>query len=163
LQSKETRGRHGDCRRALLARGRPDRNIVIARPPRITPRGRELWQDRTVRPTLPRLFAAVPDAITAALYLTAWIAPGSLGPEAVRNLMLTMLIESVVMHSSGFYAGIAAAGEIARGKRALILAGLTAFYFVFIIGFSIAFDSTWPLFAFGWLFVSRFMHLWTRP
>ena len=109
-----------------------------------------------------RLIAALPDAITAAIFLTAWIAPAIPGPEAVKNLMLTMLIEFIVVHSSAFYAGISAMDGVARGKRMLMLLGLAAFYMMFIAAFAFAFDSTWPIFAFGWLLLSRFAHLWTH-
>ena len=116
-----------------------------------------------MRPSLSRLFAAAPDAITAAIFLTAWIAPAVPGPEAVKNLMLTMLIEFIVVHSSAFYAGISATDAVARGKRMLMLLGFAAFYMMFIVAFAFAFDSTWPIFAFGWLLLSRFAHLWTHP
>jgi len=116
-----------------------------------------------MRLSLPRLFAAAPDAITAGVYLTAWVEPSIGGPGTVRNLMLTMLIEFIVIHSSGFYAGIAALEDIGAYKRLLMLTGLSLFYLLFIVVFAFAFDSTWPIFAFGWLFVCRFFHLWLRP
>jgi hypothetical protein len=122
-----------------------------------------MWQDRDMQPIVPRLFAALPDAITAAVFLIAWVAPTIPGPEYVTNLTLVMLIEFIVMHSSGFYAGIAASGELARGKRALMLTGLTGLYLTFIVAFALAFASTWPIFAFAWLFASRFIHIWTHP
>jgi hypothetical protein len=81
----------------------------------------------------------------------------------VKNLMLTMLIEFIVVHSSGFYAGIAALDNIGTYKRLGLLAGLGVFYTVFILAFAYAFDSTWPIVAFGWLFLCRFFHLWMRP
>jgi hypothetical protein len=112
---------------------------------------------------LSRLFVATPDAITAAVFLIAWIAPSIPGPQYVKNLMLTMLIEFIVMHSSAFYSGLSASSDLSRGKRALLLTGLSAFYLAFIVGFAFAFDSTWPVFAFAWLFASRFTHLWTHP
>ena len=110
-----------------------------------------------------RLFAALPDAITCGVYATAWIAPTLAGPATIRNLMLTMLIEFVVLHSSAFYAGIAGAADVGRVKRLLLLSGLTAFYMFFILAFAAAFHSNWPIFAFGWLFLCRFFHLWLRP
>jgi len=116
-----------------------------------------------MRPSLPRLFAAAPDTITAAIFLTAWIAPTLLGPEVVKNLMLTMLIEFIVVHSSAFYAGISAAESVARVKRMLMLLGFAAFYMMFVVAFAFAFDSTWPILAFAWLLLSRFTHLWTHP
>lgn len=108
-----------------------------------------------------RLLGAAPDAVTCATFLAAWIAPAWLGPEYVANLMPVMLIEFLVMHSGGFYAGLAAS-DLSRARRLGALCGLSAFYALFIVGFALIFDSAWPLFAFGWLFVSRFMQLW-RP
>ena len=116
-----------------------------------------------MRNVLPRLLAGLPDAITAAVFLIAWIAPSIPGPEYVKNLMLTMLIEFIVMHSSAFYSGIAADNDDSRLKRTLWLIGLSVFYLAFVAGFAFAFDSTWPLFAFAWLFASRFVHLWVHP
>jgi len=116
-----------------------------------------------MRVTLPRLLAATPDAITAAIYFTAWIAPSVLGPQYVKNLMLVMLIEFIVMHSGAFYAGIASIADISRLRRLLMLTGLSLFYTAFILAFSAAFDSTWPIFAFAWLFASRFLHILLRP
>lgn len=116
-----------------------------------------------MRSTLPRLFTALPDALTAAIFLFAWIAPSIPGPHYVANLTLTMLFEFIVMHSSGFYAGICAASGISRNRRLGLLAGLTALYTMFILGFAIAFGSIWPIVAFAWLFASRFAHVWTHP
>ena len=115
-----------------------------------------------MRLSVPRLFAAAPDAITAGVYLTAWAEPSIGGAETIKNLMLTMLIEFIVIHSSGFYAGIAAA-DVGRYQRLSMLAGLSLFYMLFIVAFAFVFDSSWPIFAFGWLFVCRFFHLWMRP
>ena len=116
-----------------------------------------------MRTVLPRLLAGLPDAVTAALFLIAWIEPSIPGPEYVKNLMLVMLIEFIVMHSSAFYSVIATDDSDSPIKRSLMLIGLSAFYLAFVAGFAWAFDSTWPLFAFAWLFVSRFIHLWIHP
>lgn len=121
-----------------------------------------MWQTAGMRLSVNRLFAALPDAITAAVFLTAWIDPSLPGPAAIKNLMLTMLMEFLVVHSSGFYAGIAAA-NVSRIARVTLLAGLSLFYVIFIGAFAAVFDSSWPIFAFAWLFVCRFFHLWMRP
>lgn len=110
-------------------------------------------------PLLARAFSALPDTITSVMFLCAWIAPAALGYQRVRDLMLLMLIEFIVMHSGGFTAGILGAENVSRSKRALSLAGLTVFYMVFVLAFSLAFSSTWPIWAFLWLFVSRFLQL----
>ena len=116
-----------------------------------------------MRLTLPRLFAALPDAITVGYFATTWVAPAISGPGAVTRLTEVMLMEFLVVHSSVFYALIAAAGDVARSKRLAWLAGLSGVYLLFVLGFSLADHSTWPLFAFAWLFISRFAHIWTRP
>jgi hypothetical protein len=115
-----------------------------------------------MRLSVNRLFAALPDAITAGVFLTTWIDPSIAGPATIKNLMLTMLMEFLVVHSGGFYAGIAAA-DVSRSKRVMLLTGLSLFYVIFIGAFAAAFDSPWPIFAFAWLFVCRFFHLWMRP
>jgi hypothetical protein len=120
-----------------------------------------MWQTGVMGNFANRAIAALPDALTSAIFLTAWIAPGVVGPVWVKNLMLTMLIEFIVMHSGAFYFAIASESATLV-KKSLSLIGLTLFYFGFIAAFSFAFDSTWPLFAFGWLFVSRFASLWTN-
>jgi hypothetical protein len=111
----------------------------------------------------PRLFAILPDAITAGVFLFAWVAPSIPGPKYVDNLTLTMLIEFTVMHSSGFYALISASSEISRRRRLAMLGGLTAIYLTFIVGYALIYHSLWPIFAFAWLFASRFVHIWTHP
>lgn len=137
----------------------------MAQPPGITAQSatpRKLWQDRHMRPTIPQAFAALPDAITTAIFVTAWVAPSRLGPEWVRNLMLTMIIEFFVVHASGLSGGIAST-DLSRLKRTALWALLGAAYMIFIVLFAYAFDSTWPIFAFGWLLLGRFAHLWSHP
>jgi len=111
---------------------------------------------------LQRLLAALPDTITAAVFLLAWVTPTRLGPDYVRDLMLVMAIEFIVIHSSVFYAVIAAV-KTTRARRIAWLAALSSLYLVFVFGFSIQYRSSWPIFAFAWLFVSRFLHLWINP
>ncbi len=118
-------------------------------------------QDRD--PLVARTFAALPDALTCAMFVCAWISPLTLGYQRVRDLMLLMLIEFIVMHSGAFTAAIFGMDDLSRLKRALFLTGLTAFYMVFILAFSLAFDSAWPIWGFLWLFVSRFLQLVTSP
>jgi len=108
---------------------------------------------------LQRLLAALPDAITAAVFLVAWVTPTRFGPDYVKDLTLVMAMEFIVIHSSIFYAVIAGV-DIPRGKRIAWLTGLSCLYLVFVFGFAIGYKSAWPIFAFAWLFVSRFLHVW---
>lgn len=107
-----------------------------------------------------RLFAAAPDALTAALYLIAWFAPTLIGSGQVRGLMLTMAVECVVMMSSGFFYGIALQDAAKRRRQIGLTVALVLFYFAFIGGLAWQFHSLWPLFAFVWLLLSRFLPLW---
>ena len=111
---------------------------------------------------LQRLLAALPEAITAAVFMIAWVTPTRLGPAYVKDLTLVMAMEFVVIHSSIFYAVIAGV-DIPRGKRIAWLAGLSSMYLVFVFGFAVGYKSTWPIFAFAWLFASRFLHVWLSP
>jgi len=111
---------------------------------------------------LQRLLAALPEAITAAAFLIAWVTPTRFGPNYVRDLTLVMAMEFIVIHSSIFYAVIAGV-DIARGKRIAWLAGLSCMYLVFVFGFAVEYKSSWPIFAFAWLFASRFLQVLVSP
>ena len=90
-------------------------------------------QDQDYEGPLVRAFNALPDLITSATFLCAWIAPGLIGYARVRDLMLLMLIEFIVMHSGAFTAVVFGMQDVSRIKRALSLAGLTAFYLMFVL------------------------------
>jgi hypothetical protein len=111
---------------------------------------------------LPRLIAAVPDAITAGFFLTVWIAPLWLGEGGVRTAMLIMLVEFLVVHASGFLGAIALASTVSRRKRLLALLGFGLFYALFIGAFMLAFKAWWPAAVFGWLLVGKFARVLTR-
>src|ERR1043166_6969266 len=110
-----------------------------------------------------RLIAAIPDALTSAVFVYAWIAPLDWRPDLVKQLMLVMLIEFLVVHSSGFFAVTIYSDDVSRTRRTLIVLGFAAFYFLFVGGFCLAFHETWPLYSFGWLVFSQFLIVLTRP
>lgn len=114
-------------------------------------------------PTLiPRLTAAVPDAITAGFFLAVWIAPLKLGAGSVRTAMLIMLVEFVLIHASGFLGAFALAGTAPRRKRVLAIAGFGLFYALFIGAFMAAFKAWWPAAVFGWLLVGKLARVLAR-
>jgi hypothetical protein len=116
-----------------------------------------------MRNVLPRLFAGLPDAITAGLFLTAWIAPEMLGTDRIIALMLTMVIEFLVMHSAAFYAMVVGDNEPRMFMRLAMLAALSAFYLLFVLFIAAIMDSMWALGAFAWLVLGRFLHLFAVP
>jgi hypothetical protein len=50
-----------------------------------------LWDDRRVLQFPQRLLAALPDAITTAVFLTAWVTPTHFGLDHVRDFTLLLL------------------------------------------------------------------------
>src|SRR6476646_7371176 len=61
------------------------------------------WHTGSMPRFFSRLSASIPDAITAAFYFTAWVAPTLLGPQWVRSLLAAIVIEFLVMHASALY------------------------------------------------------------
>ena len=93
------------------------------------------------------LLSAAPLLAAAVTFATAWVAPLRLGPTAVRFFMYVMLLEFIVVHSTGFL-GMTMLTEANRRRRALKFAGLLAFYSIFAGVFSLASQSFWPLINF---------------
>lgn len=102
-----------------------------------------------------RLIAALPDAVTAAAFALLWIAPLSLGDSGVRNAMLVMLVEFILVHASGFMGSIMLADGRSRAGRVLALSGFAVFYLLFIGVFAAVFGEWWPVVAFGWLLLGK--------
>lgn len=107
-------------------------------------------------PLLHRLVAAGPDAVTAAVFLTLWISPFAFGDSGVRNALLVMLIEFVLVHAAGFLGLLLLDPTTPRGRRVLALAGFAGFYLLFVGAFMLAFGEWWPALVFGWLVLGKF-------
>ena len=112
---------------------------------------------------VPRAIAsALPDIALAATCLAVWIAPSRFSPELPRWIMLTMLLEFVVVHSSAFMGQVLfTAGGPA--KRAFRVLGLGLFYSLFVGGFALAFRTAWPLVSFWLLTLNRMSAVLLRP
>ncbi len=107
--------------------------------------------------------AALPDLLTAAAYLFAWVAPLHFGDGVVKTLMLMMLMEFLVVHSGGFI-GLTVLSETAsRGSKTMAIIGFGAFYLLFAGAFSLAFKSSWPILSFLWLLAAKFAQVWLAP
>ena len=104
-----------------------------------------------------RLLAFIPDAVTAACFLVLWMAPFAFGESGVRNAMLVMLVEFVLVHAAGALGGIVLQERTTRLRRVLAVAGMGVFYLVFVSAFSYAFKAWWPFLAFGWLLIGKFL------
>jgi len=118
---------------------------------------------RPASPRFERLIAALPDAVTSAVFISIWMYPFALGDSAIRNAMLIMLVEFILVHASGFLGGVVLADHVTRSKRVMTLLTFAMFYLVFIGAFMIVFREGWPLAAFGWLVLGKFAGVIGRP
>ncbi|MGA9334090.1 MAG: hypothetical protein WBV39_07410 [Rudaea sp.] len=110
-----------------------------------------------------RGLAFAPDAITTCVFLTAWIAPALLGPEQIKNLLLVMMIEFLIVQSSGLYAGILYWRDGANSGRSGLLVGMCVVYMLFAAVFALIYSSLLPVVSIGWLLMSRFLPSWIDP
>ena len=101
--------------------------------------------------------AALPDFALAATFLVAWIRPYAPGVPSVRRLVMIVLLEFFIVHSSGFM-GAAAISERQRSRVAFTL-GLGAFYTLFLVAFSMGFNDWWLLGSFWLLMGNRLLGL----
>lgn len=111
---------------------------------------------------LSRLITALPDAFSAACFLYAWLWPLGWYPGLVKNLVLVILMEFLVVHSGGFL-GVTLLSEASRAKKTLALLGLSLFYMAFVAGFCLAMGEWWPVGAFLWLLGAKFVSVWFEP
>lgn len=98
----------------------------------------------------------------AAVFFVTWIAPYTFGHFAVRRLLLVMLLEFLVVHSTGFLGAIGASDSPLR-LRALQYAGLLLFYLVFAASFAVGLGSLWPVVAFALLILGKIPNVVLRP
>ena len=100
------------------------------------------------------LLAALPDAITAGIFLFAWLHP-TWHPGLPRMLMLVMLIEFLAVHSGGMLGAFALDRSKAMRTRLKAILGLSLFYGLFVFGFAMAFESWWPVWWLLWLVFTK--------
>lgn len=104
---------------------------------------------------VPRALAsALPDLVLGAGFAWAWFAPARVGPGMIRWMLMTMLLEFIVIHSSAFM------GQVAFGKfhgwpAAGAVIGLGGFYTLFVLGFCLSFHTWWPMLSFWALTLNR--------
>jgi len=109
-----------------------------------------------VIPFLASLINAFGDFSFAGLFLVTWIAPDTFGQQTVRFLMLVMLMEFVVVHSSAFM-GTIVVSRAGKTARATALVGFGLFYSIFAGAFAVVFKSWWPITMFWGLTLNRML------
>ncbi len=107
------------------------------------------------RLTLKGFISSAPDFALAVTFLVTWVYPYAFGQRAVRYLMFVMLLEFIVMHSTGFL-GSVGISNLPKKKKAMAFAGMLLFYSLFAGGFSAIYGSLWPLLSFWILTLAKF-------
>ncbi|KAB2924103.1 MAG: hypothetical protein F9K22_07240 [Bacteroidetes bacterium] len=106
------------------------------------------------------IVSGLPDLMLGITFLVTWIDPYALGDDMVPFLSMVMLLEFIIIHSSGFMTAFALRGGDKK-KTLLIMAGLGAFYMLFAGAFAASFNSWWPVIAFGGLLLNRMLSVIT--
>lgn len=104
----------------------------------------------------PTVGAALPDVALGAVYLTAWVAPGTFGSDVIPGLVLLMLLEFIIVHSSVFL-GSAVISTEPPARKARGILGIGASYTLFVAGFAIGFRTWWPVISFWGLTINRLL------
>lgn len=119
----------------------------------------------SVRPTtvqrtisLSAVLPALPDFALAALFLLTWIMPEAIDEGMVSYLVVVMLMEFIIVHSSGFM-GHVMISDGNKKKRGLTLVGLGLFYSVFVGAFALGSGEWWPLAAFWGMTLNRILFI----
>ena len=102
------------------------------------------------------LLNALPDFGMGLTFILTWIVPGMFGKEMVSNLLLIMMMEFIILHSSVFM-GIVLLSGMNRRKKSISLVGIGLFYSCFVVAFSYVFGSWWPVVAFWGMIFNRLM------
>ena len=110
-------------------------------------------------PLLLRLTHALPDAVTAGIFLYAWIAPFHWRETLVAELLLVMLVEFILIHSAPFLGSIVLASTQTLQTRLKLFAGLTTFYSLFIGTYAYVYKTWMPVIAFAWLLSAKLVSI----
>lgn len=100
------------------------------------------------------LASALPDALLALGCLCTWVAPQAMPAGTAGGVLLLVLLEFIVVHSSAFM-GMQLVTPGPAGRRVLTVLGFGLFYSLFVGAFSLAFHAWWPLVSFWLLTLNR--------
>lgn len=108
------------------------------------------------------ILSAFPDFLLSATFLITWIEPAWFGDGTVRALVLLIVLEFFVMHSSAAMAfGVLA--QPTRARRIVATTAFSAFYMLFAGALAVAFTTVWPLAAFAGLTFNRLLPILVGP
>lgn len=109
-----------------------------------------------------RIFSALPDFLLAGYFAAVWVAPNAFGNHTFARLELIMLMEFIIIHSSGFL-GVAMTAPRRRVMRVLAVIGLGLFYTAFVGAFAMSFGTMSPLISFWMLLFNRMLGIVLGP
>jgi hypothetical protein len=107
-------------------------------------------------PSLAALGSALPDLVLGLVFLLAWLTPDRFDEGMLGFLVMTMLLEFIIVHSSAIMGSVVVSEQPGREKATRLL-GLGALYSLFAGGFSLSFKSWWPLATFWGLTLNRLL------
>lgn len=110
-----------------------------------------------------RLLGALPDVITGAACLIVWVSPFAFGEGSVKTVVLTMLLEFLLVHGTGFFTAFAGMDDVKPSRRILAMLGLSAFYSLFLIAICLGFGEWWPMLLFAWLLIGKIVWVRANP
>jgi hypothetical protein len=102
------------------------------------------------------VLAALPDLALGVTFLVTWVAPTAFGERMVARLVLLMLLEFLIVHSSAIM-GVQLVAPTPTRRKLTATLGLAAFYTLFVGSFSLMFRRWWPLFVFWGLTLNRLL------
>ena len=114
----------------------------------------------------PRVMSALPDFVLAGAFALAWAAPRLVDTGMLRALHMTMLVEFLVVHASGFLGATTLPETRLAGTRlgrGVLMLALLGFYSLFSVAFSLSFKSWFPLVWFWSLMFNRMLPLLLTP
>ncbi len=110
---------------------------------------------------LSAIVSALPDAVTAGVFIYAWLFPQTYD-GFVATMMLVMMLEFIVVHSSAFMGNIMFS-DARRKTKITGLLGFGAFYALFVFGFAAGFKAWWPVYWFIWLLGGKILAVVIDP
>lgn len=115
--------------------------------------------DFTIESFGQRFGKALPDMITAVVFFWVWLDPTDWRRELVAQGLMIMLLEFILIHSSGFIGPAVLTHEVPAGKRLKWVAGFGLFYTMFVAVWAWQFQSWWALVFFLWLLGSKLVDI----
>lgn len=98
---------------------------------------------------------ALPDALTAAGCLVAWVVPFVFGPETIKAIVLTLLLEFLLIHSTAFLMNALYDSRRSTTGRVMAFAVVAVSYLLLVAAFALLFGAWWPILVFAWLSATK--------